>query len=178
VIQVKFLSLVVAVALAGGACQKVANTTTAGNINANATTANSAADAAPVNTTATTDAGNTAGSPTEVYKAAYAARKNKDIAMLKKIMSKDILKFLADMGKDDKKSLDDMLNELCSRPQAATADARNEKIDGDHASIEYLDEDNKWQTMDFTKEDGVWKMSVGKNDDKDPDNAKDDKDNK
>jgi hypothetical protein len=178
VIQSKCFSLVLATVLAGSACQKVANTASTSNATGNSTTVNSNADAAPANTTTSSDAGNVSGSPTEVYKAAYAARKNKDIATLKKIMSKDILKFLGDMGKDDKKSLDDMLNELCARPQAATADARNEKVDGDHASIEYLDEDGKWQTMDFAKEDGVWKMSVGKGDDKDPDDAKDDKDNK
>ena len=107
------------------------------------------------------------GTPTDAYKAAYTARKNKDIDGLKKVLSKDILEFFTMMGDADdknKKSLDDMLRELCDRPQAATAEARNEKIDGDKATIEYLDETGGWGSMDFVKEDGVWKLTIDKAD--------------
>ena len=46
------------------------------------------------------------------------------------VMSKDILDFLEMMGKEDKKSLDDTLKELCETPQGATSESRNEKITG------------------------------------------------
>jgi len=175
VIRSKYLSLFVAVALAGAACSKAAGTNT--NITSNTATANASAHAktAPANTASANDPGDPAGSPSEVYKAAYTARKNCDLAGLKKVMSKAILGFLADMGKTEKKSLDDELKELCSRPQASTAQARNEKIDGDKATVEYLDEDGNWQKMGFVREDGAWKMSIGGGDD---DNNKEDNDNR
>ena len=152
----------VAIGLAG--CQKTdSNNSAANNTNKTVANTNSAA-----NTTATSAANTDSGSvgslatPTDAYKTAYDCRKRKDIDCLKKVMSKDILDFLKMMDEDDKKSLDDMLNELCDRPQAATAEARNEKIDGDSATLEYLDQDGKWKTMDFEKVSSEWKMGAPK----------------
>ena len=172
-IQHKYLTVVLAAMLMGAACQKAGNT--ASNVT-NAATGNS--NAVATNTAPASDAGNISGSPSDVYKVAYTARKNKDIATLKRIMSKDLLAFLTDMGSTDKKSLDDTLNEVCAEPQAATAEARNEKIDGDHATIEYKDDDNSWQPMEFVREDGAWKMDLGKEDRKDAEKLKSDKDKK
>lgn len=109
------------------------------------------------------------GSATDAYKAAHAARKNHDIAALKKLMSKDILEFMTELGKADEKkklSLDEMLRDMSESPQAPTAEARNEKINGNTATIEYLDENGKWRTMDLVKEDGVWKLTIALGDDK------------
>lgn len=52
--------------------------------------------------------------------------------------------------------------ELCEKPQAATAEARNEKINGDKATIEYLDEKGGWSPMEFVKENGQWKLTIEK----------------
>ena len=160
--------------LAASACQKTGNTNSAAN--QPAANANQAAN------TATPEADNTStsstGTPTDTYKAAYTARKNKDIAALKKLMAKDILEFLTDIGSAENKTLDDELKEMCKRPQAATSEARNEKINGDKAKIEYLDENGKWQTMDFVKEDGAWKLTIDKDDKGSPDDDKDEKDKK
>ncbi|HTH51810.1 MAG TPA: hypothetical protein VL501_07750 [Pyrinomonadaceae bacterium] len=173
-IRIKYLSLVIAVAVIACGC----NTATSVNTNINTNTATNSNATAANTGSAPADPGNVAGSPTDVYKAAYAARKNCDIPGLKKVMSKDILQFMTDMGTDDKKSLDDMLKELCTRPQAPTAEARNEKIEGDHASLEYLAEDGKWERMDFIREDGAWKMSVGGGDEEYPTDAPPKKKNK
>ena len=100
--------------------------------------------------------------PTDAYKAGYAARKNKDIATLKRVLSKDALAFLTDMGGMDNKTLDDELKELADKPQAASAGTRNEKITGNRASLEYLDEKGKWVVMDFSKESGEWKIDLPK----------------
>lgn len=159
--NIKYLSIaaVIAVGLAMLGCQNAANSA-ANNTNK---ASNSNANAKPEATTAKTDspAGSMA-TPTDTYKSAYAYRKNKDIEGLKKVMSQDILDFLKMMGEDDKKSLDDMLKELCDRPQAATAEARNEKITGETATIEYLDETGGWKTMDFEKIGSDWKMGAPK----------------
>lgn len=100
--------------------------------------------------------------PTETYKTGYAARKNKDIPGLKRVFSKEALDFLTEMAKEEKKTLDDQLRDLTERPQAATAETRNEKIDGDNATLEYLNEKGGWSTMDFVKEDGGWKIGLPK----------------
>ena len=145
-------------------CQKTdSNNSAANKTNKSVTSNNSAA-----NTTATSVANTDSGSvgslatPTDAYKTAYDCRKRKDVECLKKVMSKDILDFLKMMGEDDKKSIDDMLKELCERPQAATAESRNEKITGETATLEYLAEDGKWQTMDFEKVGNDWQMGAPK----------------
>jgi hypothetical protein len=66
------------------------------------------------------------------------------------------------MGKAEQKTLDDELKELCAAPQATTAEAGNEKITGDHATLEYLDEKGKWSAMGFVKEGDDWKMTLPK----------------
>jgi hypothetical protein len=100
--------------------------------------------------------------PIDTYKTGYAARQNKDIATLKRVMSKDAQEFLTEMGAIDKKTLDDLLKELAEKPQASTAETRNEKITGNRASLEYLDETGKWSSMDFSKEGNEWKIDLPK----------------
>ena len=102
--------------------------------------------------------------PTDAYKTAYELRKKKDIEGLKKVMSKDIKDFLTMMGEAEKKSLDDMLREMVEKPQAETAEARNEKIKGDRATVEYLSETGAWKTMDLEKEGGKWLLTFPKAD--------------
>lgn len=143
-------------------CQSAGNNNAVSNQAANKAAANTAP------TTATTPAAETSTSstatPSDAYKAAYAARKNKDVPGLKKLMSKDIIEFFTEIGAagDKKQTLDELLMELCEKPQAPTAETRNEKIDGDTATVEYLDEKGGWSTMDFVKEGGGWKLSMPK----------------
>ena len=171
------LSLAVAICLVALACEKPAANNT--NDNKAATNTNQAPNAAtPPPAVLSPTASD---SPTSAYKAAYTARKNKDIAALKKLMSKDVLEFLtmvADADEKKKGTLDDQLKELCEKPQAATAEARNEKIDGDYATIEYLDEKGGWKQMEFVKEDGIWKIAFGAPKKDSPDKGKDEKSNK
>jgi hypothetical protein len=100
--------------------------------------------------------------PTDTYKTGYAARQKKDIATLKRVMSKDALEFLTEIGKEEQKTLDDQLKTLADRPQAPTAETRNEKISGNRATLEYLDEKGKWVTMDFAKDGNDWKIDLPK----------------
>jgi len=148
------------------ACQKapVANTGTAGNEN-NPLVAQPAATPAE-QTPAVADSD---GTPTQVYKLAYKYRKEKNIEGLKSIFSKDVLDFLTDMGKSEKKSLDDQVREMTNEPQWSNDESRNEKITGDHATLEYRDTDGDWKTMDFVKEGGKWKLSLPEADSKDED---------
>ena len=90
------------------------------------------------------------------------ARQKKDIATLKLVLSHEALAFLADIGKEEHKTLDDQLNELAQRPQGASDATRNEKINGQRASLEYLDEKGKWVEMQFAKEGSEWKIDLPK----------------
>ncbi len=90
-------------------------------------------------------------------------------------MSKDALEFFTMMGKEEGKTLDDGLKDLIERPLAKTAETRNEKIDGDKATLEYLDEKGGWSPMDFIKEDGAWKLTIPKGDSETEDKKTDDK---
>jgi hypothetical protein len=150
---------------AAAGCQPAAppNSNSTNGAVVNSTTANSSNGA--VNTGVTTpETGTTtmssSSTPTDAYKAAYKYRQNKDVEGLKKVFSKDVLEFLTMVGKEEKKTLDDQLRELTEQPQFKSDEARNEKITGDRATIEYRDTDGAWKTMDFVKEDGAWKMSL------------------
>jgi hypothetical protein len=116
----------------------------------------------PATTKLETDgsSGGSLASPTEAYQTAYAARQKNDLEGLKRVLSKEMLGFLQDIGKDEQKTLDDELKELIATPQAPTAEVRNEKITGNNATLEYLDEKGKWSLMGFVKEGADWKMTV------------------
>ena len=139
-----------------------ANTNTSVNLNANKPVENA-------NKTETANA-NTSGStgslatPTEAYNTAYALRQKKHGPGLKKVLSKDLIEFFTEIGKADKKSLDDMLKELAEKPQGPSNETRNEKITGDTAVLEYKDEKGEWKEMDFIKEGGEWKLTMAKAD--------------
>lgn len=79
-----FLFLVIAIFGVTLACQKPAAKNDSDNkVATNTNQAANTAATAPANTTTT----NSNGSPTDAYKSAYTARKNKDIEGLKKLMS-------------------------------------------------------------------------------------------
>jgi hypothetical protein len=99
--------------------------------------------------------------PTATYKTAYAARQKKDLAALKRVMTKDLLKFMSILVGPEK-TVDDALLQMTETPQAATNESRNEKINGDTATLEYPDELGKWKTLDFVKENGEWKITIPK----------------
>jgi hypothetical protein len=98
--------------------------------------------------------------PAETYKTAFAARQKKDVKALKLALSKQMLEFFAEMGKMEKKTADDMLNEMVEQPQAKNPEVRNEKIYNDEAVLEYLDEKGFWKPMAFVKEGDDWKMTT------------------
>ena len=101
--------------------------------------------------------------PHDAYKFAYAARQKKDVAALKRVMSKDALEFL-EMMTEDGKTIDDTLLKMTETPQADTDVWRSEKTTGDRATLEYPDAQGKWKTMDLVREDGEWKITFPKAD--------------
>ena len=163
---VKIFTFIVAATIiaALSGCGGQANSNVA-NTNTNAVVANAnKVEPAPTPSDQASATGSLA-TPSEAYRTAYAYREKKDLAGMKRVLSKDVMEFLTMMGEDEKKSLDDQISEIFLRPQAKTAETRNEKIKGDRATIEYLDEKGGWTTMDFVKEGQDWKMALPDKDD-------------
>lgn len=166
----KYLTVITAALfILGGlnACSSSSQNTETKNTTANQPPANSTANAnkSEANKTETEkSASSSLATPSDAYKAAYNARQKKDLEGLKKVMSKDALEFFTMMG--DGKTPDEGLKQLIGRPQAATAETRNEKIDGEKATLEYLNEKGGWGPMDFVKEGSDWKLTIPKPDGK------------
>ena len=153
--------ILIVIGAAGFACQSASNTAQ-GKAEVQQQSNNSTVENKEVKTEEP-KAPSTVGSlatPSEAYKTAYDLRKKRDIAGLKQVMNSDVLEFLTMMGEDQKKSLDDMLKEMCEKPQADRAEVRNEKIKGDKAQVQYLTETGGWKNMDFEKVDGKWLLSL------------------
>lgn len=160
--KIKYLTIAIGIlCLFSSACQKTVSTNAA-QVNTNTTAVNTNAETRPPvsENKPVSDSPGSLATPTDTYKTAYAARKNKDVEGLKRTMTDDVLDFLKMMGEEDHKTVDDMLKELCEVPQAPTNETRNEKISGDTATVEYPDETGNWRTMDFEKVGGVWKMGI------------------
>jgi len=156
-----FLTLIAIIAAGSGtACKtnSANNSATPVTNTANTNTANTA------NTANTPVTGISLATPTEAYKTAYALRKKGDIEGLKKVMSKEVIDFMTDMGEADKKTLDDMFKEMVKDPQNPSDEVRNEKITGERATLEYLKKDGTWKVMDFEKEGNDWKLTLPKPD--------------
>ncbi|MDT4966339.1 MAG: hypothetical protein QOJ64_1076 [Acidobacteriota bacterium] len=94
--------------------------------------------------------------PTEGFKAFYEAAKSKDAAALKKTIAKKLLAELEEQAKKAGKPFDEFLVDVDVPP--AFPEVRNEKIDGDKATLEVKGASDNWRPTKLTKEDGVWKL--------------------
>lgn len=100
--------------------------------------------------------------PTETFQAFYAAAKKKDAEGIKKTLSKSSLKLMEDEAKAQNRNVNELLISSEDAP-AAIPESRNEKIEGDTATLEVKnDKAGRWVTTQFVKEDGEWKIAVDK----------------
>ena len=105
-------------------------------------------------------------SPTNTFKAFYEAQKKKDVEGMKKTLSKGSMAMLEKGAKEQNKTVDKALSEGLESPGGKTdkmPEYRNEKIDGDNATLEVQNEESKkWDKVYFVKEDGEWKLALDK----------------
>ena len=103
-------------------------------------------------------------SPTATFKAFIEAQKNKDVAGMKKRLSKKSLVMVENAALAESKTTDQVLAKDYPAAQAQKApEMRNEKITGDSGTLEvHYDGVKEWQTMYFVKEDGDWKIAFDK----------------
>ena len=104
-------------------------------------------------------------SPTVTFQAFYQSFKDKNVEAYKKAVSKSSLEVLERRAADLDKPLDEYIRQEMNKPGITLPDkleTRNEKIEGDHATLEIKNNEGGWNTVPFVKEDGQWKVSVDK----------------
>ena len=105
-------------------------------------------------------------SPTSTFKAFFEAQKKKDVEGMKKTLSKGSMAMMEKAAKDQNKTVDKALTEGFESPGAKNdkmPETRNEKIDGDNATLEVQnDETKKWDKVFFVKEESEWKIALDK----------------
>ena len=97
--------------------------------------------------------------PLETFKTYTKAIKKKDITTMKLLLSRETLKMHAEEAKSQGVTVDDIVKrETLFSESQSTVEFRNEKIDGDKATLEVKDPMGFWQTVHFVLEDGEWKI--------------------
>ena len=101
-----------------------------------------------------------AATPLDTLKVYNLAIKQKDVAKMKSLLSKGSLKMAEEEAKAQGVSVDEIVQgETFYSPGQTTVKIRNEKIEGDKATIEVENSLGTWDTVPFIKEDGKWKIA-------------------
>lgn len=102
-------------------------------------------------------------SPTETMKALNDAAKKKDVETIKKLVSKGTIEQLEQSAKENNTTVDELLKKDEGASFQELPETRNEKINGDEATIEIKNTaTNEWVSMPFVRENGVWKIAYDK----------------
>jgi uncharacterized membrane protein len=106
-------------------------------------------------------------SPTATMKAFFEATRKKDAEGFKKTLSKGSLDTIEVSARAQNKTLDELLQSgiktLDANRGNATPLMRNEKIDGETATLEVQDGENgEWRSIPFVRENGEWKIAFDK----------------
>ena len=102
-------------------------------------------------------------SPTETMKALNEAARNKDNATLKNLVTKGTLALMEQNAKQQNTTVDALLAKGSGASFEELPEMRNEKITGETATVEVKDKSaEKWTTLPFAKEDGIWKVALDK----------------
>jgi PBP1b-binding outer membrane lipoprotein LpoB len=152
-----------AIALLTGCSKGTSNNT---SVNTNSTTSASPAATATqpsTNTTAPTTS-NSGPSPTEAFTSYYEAIKRKDVEGVKNVFSKGTLSMMEERAKKTNTTVDAVMKEGLEEAgkdvPAELPQIRNEKVDGDRATLEVRnDKEDKWELLHFVREDGQWKIA-------------------
>lgn len=144
------------------ACSKPAT-----NTNGAATTTNTNASSPAATTTSpaatNTTAAGSLSTPTNAFMSFYEASKKNDVPGVIRTLSKNSVDFLTAEAKKENKTLEVALTEsLKNADIPATPEVRNEKIDGDKATLEAKSsKSNDWDTLNFVRENNEWKIKLG-----------------
>ncbi|QQS32397.1 MAG: DUF4878 domain-containing protein [Acidobacteriota bacterium] len=97
--------------------------------------------------------------PVETFKTYVKALKAKDPKAIKTLLSEATLKMHEEQAKAQNTTIDDVLQrETLVGPNQTTVEFRNEKIDGEKATIEVKNSFGTWETVPFVFEKGQWRI--------------------
>jgi len=103
-------------------------------------------------------------SPSGVLKQYVAASQKQDIAAMKNLLSKGSLELIEKSAKAQNSTTDELLRRESSVKILNAPETRNEKIEGETATVEVKNETNGEfdLKMPFVKENGAWKIARDK----------------
>ncbi len=97
--------------------------------------------------------------PIETFKTYTKAVKNKDVATMKVLLSDATMKMNELEAQARGVSVDEVVrNETLFAEHQKTVKLRNEKIEGDIATLEVENTFGRWETVPFVMESGQWKI--------------------
>ncbi len=97
--------------------------------------------------------------PLETLKAYTQAIKKKDTTAMKLLLSGASLKMAEQEARAQNRTVDDVVqNETLFNENQTELKFRNEKVEGDKATIEVKNSFGSWDTVPFVREEGVWKI--------------------
>lgn len=97
--------------------------------------------------------------PIDTFKAYTAAIKKKDLTTMKLLLSESSRKMHEQEAKARGVTLDDVIKtQTLFKEDQTSVKLRNEKIDGDKATLEVENSYGIWETLPFVKEEGIWKI--------------------
>ncbi|MGC2236860.1 MAG: hypothetical protein WA584_11915 [Pyrinomonadaceae bacterium] len=97
--------------------------------------------------------------PLRTLEAYINAFKKKDITSMKILLSEASIKMAEQQARDQGLAVDDIVkNETLFTADQKTAGFRNQKIEGERATIEVKNAYGTWDTVPFVLEDGIWKI--------------------
>lgn len=97
--------------------------------------------------------------PVETFKTYVRALKAKDVKSIKTLLSESTMTMHEEQAKAQRTSVDEViLRETLIGPDQTTVEFRNEKIDGERATIEVKNAFGSWETVPFVFEKGQWRI--------------------
>lgn len=101
----------------------------------------------------------TPSTPLETLQAYTLAIKKKDAAQMKSLLSDASVKMAEQEAQAQNVTLDEIMKrETMFGENQRSVKFRNEKVDGDRATIEMKDSSDAWISVPFVREEGVWKV--------------------
>lgn len=98
-------------------------------------------------------------SPIETFKTYVKAIKAKDVKAMRVLLSAETLKMHERQAVAQGTTVDEIVKrETLFTENQRTVEFRDEKIDGDKATLMVKNSYGSWETVPFVKEDGVWKI--------------------
>ena len=95
----------------------------------------------------------------ETFQTYAKAIKKKDTTTMKLLLSNATIKMHEKEAKAQGSTVDDIVKrETLFSENQKSVEYRNEKIDGDKATLQIKNSYGSWETVPFVREDGVWKI--------------------